>query len=265
MATDVADALAPGLQSAGGVRLPSVAAVVVVIVAVAVVCAEGQAEESVPMLSLPEALQYAATHPSPIEVARARLAAALADEKVATSPWLPSVGALVEVMGATTNNSTATVMADAAVTLPRVGATAVKSDLDWTPHATTVLAIGIRQQLYDFGRTAAALAAARAASAIERARLRGSELDVELAVVAAYYGVLGARGTNDVAAAAEHRASVNHDYVAAAVRSGMRPTVDLTRAIADLERARVGAVRARAGVRIARSVLAAAIDRKSVV
>lgn len=210
-------------------------------------------------MTLDDALAYARAHQPSLAAARARLAAAGAEVQVAKAAWLPSVGALAELVGATTNNSTTTVISDGAVTLPRIGATPIGSSLDWTPHASTLLAVGLRQQVYDFGRISALKAAAQALEAIERERARGAGLDVEYAVVSAYYAVLGARGVLDVAEAARRRAQVDSDFITQAVRSGMRPPIDLTRASAELERAEVGRLRARAGLRIARSVLAAAI------
>jgi outer membrane protein TolC len=249
-------AVGSAVAGGAGMRAP-VAPLLVVLVAASPPPA--RADEQPQAMTLDEALAYARAHQPSLATARARLAAAAADVGVAKAAWLPSVGALAEIVVATTNNSTTTLIGDGAVTLPRIGATPIKPDLDWTPHASTVLAVGLRQQIYDFGRISAQKAAAQALEAIERERERGAGLDVEYAVVSAYYAVLGARGVLDVAEAARRRAQVNHDYITQAVKSGMRPPIDLTRAAAELERAEVGRIRARAGLRIARSVLAAAI------
>ncbi len=213
----------------------------------------------VPTLALADALLYMRAHRGTLEAQRARLAAARAEVRAATFAWIPSVGAVAQVVGSTTNNSTATFLADSAVPIPRIGATPLDGGIDWSPSASTLVAVGLRQQIYDFGRIGAQRALAAAQLAIEGAQGDELGLDLELAVVSAYYAVLGARGVLETADGALERAQVYTSFIEAGVRSGVRPRIDLTRATADLMRFQVGRLRARTGVRLARSALAATI------
>jgi outer membrane protein len=87
----------------------------------------------------------------------ARLGQAAA--RVPRAQWLPSVGGTAQIVGATVNNSTATVLSNPRVDLPRIGATRISPEPDLKPYASTLVAVGVRQELFDFGRIAAQTAA----------------------------------------------------------------------------------------------------------
>jgi outer membrane protein len=210
-------------------------------------------------MTFPEALAYARAHQPALRAARERFIAVAADSRIPGSQWLPSVGAGAEVVGATTNNSTATPLGTDAVDLPRIGGTAIRSRQSLQPYATTLAAVGLRQELFDFGRIAAETAAAEALVAIERDRLQGTQLDTTLIVSQAYYAVAAAKAVMLAATQAEQRAQVHRDFAAAAVKAGLRSPIELTRALADFTRFTVGRIRAEGNVRIARNVFAASV------
>src|SRR6478752_2807460 len=148
---------------------------------------------SVPEMSLRTALSYAQAHEPGLQAARERLRAAKQEAEVPAAQWSPTFGALAEFVEGTSNNSTATQLSAGAVDLPRIGGTAVSDRAQFRPEATTLLAIGARQEIYDFGRIAAQSAAARALAAISESELRHTRLDLRLAVTNGYYSVRAVR------------------------------------------------------------------------
>ncbi len=162
-------------------------------------------------------------------------------------------------MGSTANNSTATPLPNGVVDLPRIGGTAVTRSPNWHPYATTLAAVGLTQEVFDFGRIAAQTAASEALVAVERDRLQLTQLDTTYVVTQAYFATKAAHAVVDAATQAEQRAKVHRDFANQAVSSGLRPPIELTRATADLTRFTVGRIRAEGNLRIARTVLAAAV------
>ncbi|MCU0684133.1 MAG: TolC family protein [Polyangiaceae bacterium] len=212
-----------------------------------------------PSMGLEEALRYAREHHPAVLAARARLAAFRAEAQVPGAQWAPSVGAFAEVVASTTNNSTTTVINNARVDLPRIGATPLRDGGDWKPSPSTLVAVGVRQEVFDFGRIAAQTAAADAATNVEAFRGQAVRLDVDFAVAEAYYAVLAARAVLQAAASAEERSKTQRDFAKAGVDRGLRPPLELTRAEADVARFEVGRVRAQGGLAVAQGVFAAAV------
>lgn len=211
------------------------------------------------VVTLPEALRLAAQNQPDVAIARARLDAVAAERNVAFARWAPSLGMLAEFVGASTNNSTATIISNSAVDIPRVGATATSPPVDWTPRMTTLVALGLRQQVWDFGRTSALTAAAVYATEIERNRLKATQLDLRFSVSQAFYAVLAAQAVLKAATASHERAKVLADFIEASVRLRLRAPVDRARSQADLSRAEANELRAESGLKLARSVLAITI------
>lgn len=222
------------------------------------------ADGAMPTMSLADARAFARAHQASLAAARARLEGTLRDVEGVNAEWKPSIGALAEVVGSTVNNSTATQLTGGpagVIDIPRVGATAVRTgdDLAWRPYASTLVGVGLRQEVFDFGRIAAQAAAARALTEVERERQRLTTLGVDYAVAEAFYAVLAAKAAQVASEEAYKRVEVHRDFAKRSVTSGMRPPIELTRAEADLARYNVGRIRASAGVDVARSVLAATI------
>lgn len=217
-------------------------------------------DERPPVMTLDQALAFGREHQPTFAAAKARLEAAQLDARVPGANWLPRAAAIAEVVGATVNNSTAAFITNGAVDLARVGSTHFTgTSPDWTPYLTTLGAVGLRQQVWDFGQTAAQSAAAVALEDLEKARLEGARLELDWAIAQAYYAVLASHAVLDASEQAVKRARVHRDFAWSAVKSGLRNPIELTRAEADLARYSVGAVRARRGLRLARSTLAATV------
>jgi outer membrane protein TolC len=234
-------------------------ALVAVLVASQGGAALAQSPSPLRAMSLGEALQYARAHQPSLLAAQARLAAVRANAQVPRAQWTPRVAATAQAFVATENNSTASYVGSAGIDLVRIGGTKVLASPDWVPAASTLLAVGLRQEVFDFGRIAAQESAADALVDVEKHRADLDRLDLDLAVTNAFYSVTAARSILQSAEQAVTRAKVNRDTAQAGVTNGLRRPLDLTRAEADFARYDVGRIRAEAGLEGAQSLLAAAV------
>lgn len=211
-------------------------------------------------MTLDEALAYARAHQPAVLAAKARIAAAVSDADVPRSQWKPNVGVSAQIFGGTANNTTGSYASTAAIDIPRIGATrAVSNARSWSPYASTFVAVGAGQEVFDFGRIAAQSAAADALVDVEKERASLLSLDLEVDVRESYYAVFAAKSVLAAAEGAFERARVHRDFANAGVTQGIRSPIELTRAEADLGRFDVGRIRARGGVLVAQGVLAAAV------
>jgi outer membrane protein TolC len=210
-------------------------------------------------MSLDEARSFARTHQLRLIAARQRLIAAQRDADVPGAQWLPRLGAMAQIVGSTANNSTTTLLGTSAVDLPRIGATRVESDPSLQPYPSTAAALGIRQELLDFGRIAAERNSLLLAGEVERLRVASTALDVDFGVEQSYFAVLASVSIAEASRGAFTRASQHRDLARANVASGLRPPIELTRADADVARYEAALMRAQASVHVARSVLAVAV------
>jgi len=210
-------------------------------------------------MSLDDARTFARTHQLRLIAARQRLVAAQRDADVPGAQWLPRLGAMAQLVGSTANNSTTTLLGTSAVDLPRIGATRVESDPSLQPYPSTAAALGIRQELLDFGRIAAERNSLLLAGEVEKLRVASTALDVDLGVEQSYFAVLASVSIAEASRGAFVRASQHRDLARANVQSGLRPPIELTRAEADVARYEAALMRARASVHVARSVLAVAV------
>jgi outer membrane protein len=185
----------------------------------------------------------------------------MAEAMVPTGQWLPTVGIAAELFGMTANNTTGTYL-PTPLDVPRIGGTPAvlsPSQASWSPHASTFVGAGLRQELFDFGRIGAQRAAADALVEVAAHRADVDRLNVDLGVEEAYFSVLAAKGVVKASDDAFERSRVHRDFAKRGVESGMRSPIELTRAEADMARFDVGRVRARGGLAVAQSVLSAAI------
>jgi outer membrane protein len=210
-------------------------------------------------MTLDEALRYARDHQPSLQSALARVAAAAADTRVARAQWFPALGAALQAIEGSTNNSTASYVSVREVAIPRIGGTAIRGTGTFSPSTSTLAALGAGQEVYDFGRIAAQAAVADVAYEAERYRAGGERLRIELLVKDAYFAVHGARAILRAAEDAYTRARVHRDMAAAAVKSGLHAPIELTRAEADLTKFDVGRIRANGGLTTARVAFAAAV------
>lgn len=227
--------------------------------AVLTASAPASAADPPPTLTLDAALAAArARHPA-LLAGMARVRAVEAEADVARAAWLPTMSVVAELVGSTTNNSTATFLSSPFVDLPRIGATPILADPSAIPYPSTLLALGVRQPLWDFGRVGAQVSLVRAQVRVERARSDGLGLEVDLGVRQSFVSVLAAKQLLRAADEALERSRVRRDFALAAVAKGAAPEIDATRAEADVERARLGRLRAAGALDVARASLASAV------
>jgi outer membrane protein len=119
--------------------------------------------------------------------------------------------------------------------------------------------LDISMNLYDFGRTALAVEAARAQQAAASADDRAARRQVLDDVRAAYLAWLGATEAATISDEAVADAQARHKRVADLVAEGVKPAADISPVAADEALARLEASRSRADVENARLMLEAAI------
>jgi outer membrane protein TolC len=210
-------------------------------------------------MTLTQAVAYARANQPAVRAGLSRIRAQQAEADVPRAQWEPTMGVTAQIFGATANNTTGTYVNRGFMDLPRIGATAVATTGTWRPYASTIVAAGVNQEIYDFGRIAAETAAEDALVDVERQRARGALLDVTYSVDEAYFAVFAAKAIVTASDGAYERARVHKDLASAGVGVGMREPIELTRAEADLTRFEVGRVKARGGLTNAQSVFAAAV------
>jgi outer membrane protein TolC len=209
-------------------------------------------------ISLADALAYARAHQPAIQAALARVRTEEANAKIPRAEWQPTLGATAQIFGATSNNTTATYVIPDGMALPRIGGSASvsPSQATWKPYASTIVGASVLQEVFDFGRIAAAAAAADAKVEIRKHGSDAERLDIELGVEEAYFAVWAAKGVFTASEEAYQRTKTHRDLAKAGVDSGLRSPIELTRAEADLSRYDIGRIRALGGLRVAQSVLA---------
>lgn len=210
-------------------------------------------------MTLAQALVYARAHQPTLAVARARVAAAKAEAVVPGALWKPSVTGTAQLLVGTTNNTTASYVGVGGLDIPRIGGTTTTTTGSFSPSPSTFVGVGLRQEVFDFGRIATLSVAAESLVDIERYRLDAETLDVELAVRESYYAVHAAHAVVTAADKAHARAVAHRDQTKAQVDKELRPPVELTRADADVALLSVGRLRARGGLAASQAVLAAAV------
>src|SRR5512137_102343 len=210
-------------------------------------------------MTLPEALEYARLHQPAVQAALARIKAAEADALATRAQWVPYVGATAQLVGGTSNNTTASIFSSTGVDLPRIGGTPVTATGSLQPHASTVAAIGVTQEVFDFGRIAAQAAVDDAVVDFQRLSAEAAGLLVALGVEESFFAVQAARNVLVASDEALQRAVVHRDQAQAGVKAGLRAPIDLTRAEADVARFEVGRVRAEGGLVTAQAAFAAAV------
>jgi outer membrane protein len=212
------------------------------------------------MISLPDALAYAAAHQPSLQAAQARIEVARRGASVVRAEWLPQLGGTAQLFGGTMNNTTAMFLGVRTMDLPRIGASKTTADAAWSDaYPSTLVGVGLRQTLFDFGRIAAQAAVADHEVRFASHRADLERLELGLQIESAYYAVLAAKAVERAATEACTRAALRMDMVKAGVERGLRPPIDLTRAEADLTRFDVGRTRARGNIELAQAQLAAAV------
>ena len=91
----------------------------------------------------------------------------MAEAKVPSGQWLPTVGVTGQIFAMTANNTTGTYVEPDFMDVPRIGATASTATGSLSPYASTLVGAGLLQEVFDFGRIGAQRAAA---DALDRGR-----------------------------------------------------------------------------------------------
>jgi len=207
-------------------------------------------------MTLPECLAYAKAHAPEVRMAEARLRAQAAQAESVGSAWYPTVGVTAQIFGATANNWTGTFVGQKSFDLPRIGGTRGNA-MEATPYASTLVAAGLNQPVFEFGRIAAHRAAQDALVRAEQQRGRQDALTTAFGVEEAFVAVLASKVLLHSSDEARARAQAIRDQADAQVKAGLRAHGNLARADADLARFDAQKARAEGNVRIAESVLAA--------
>jgi outer membrane protein len=210
-------------------------------------------------ISLEEAVAYAQAHQPSMKAALDRVRVAEADAQVPRASWLPRAAAVAELLEGTANNTTASTVAIQDIALPRIGGTKIVDSGTWSPSPSTLAAISVGQELFDFGRIAAQSAATDANVVGERHRAEAERLAIALVVKESYFAVQGAKAVLRAAQGGYERTRVHRDLAEAGVKTGLFAPIERTRAEADLARFDVNRMRAEGGVATAQVVLAAAV------
>jgi len=211
-----------------------------------------------PEMTLLECLAYAKAHAPEVRIAQARLRAQATAAESVGSAWYPTVGVTAQIFGASANNWTGTFVGTRSFDLPRVGGTRANTT-ELTPYASTLVAAGLNQPVFEFGRIAAQRAAQDALLRAEQERARQDALVTSFAVEEAFVAVLAAKVIRRSSDEARARAQAIRDQAEAQVKAGLRPQGNLARADADLARLESLNARAQGNVRLAENVLAATI------
>ncbi len=236
---------------------------VLLAIASAGLAAPARAQQAPPAMMLESALRYAHDHQPSLLAARARIEASRAAAFIPRAAWYPRAAASAQFLEGTTNNTTAASVGTAGIDLPRIGGTRAGANGSWSPSPSTLAAVGVRQEVFDFGRIAALSAASDALTEVEKARGDLAALNLDFAIEESFLAVKAARAVLSASEAAVKRAEAHRDEARAGVQSGLRRPIDLTRAEADVARFDVGRVRALGGVTTAQSLFAAAVGVSS--
>jgi outer membrane protein len=212
-------------------------------------------------ITLVEALAFARRHQPAVLASLARIRTEKANAEVSRAQYYPLLGLTAQFLEGSTNNTTASYLSGPFVDLPRIGGTpsTTSSSASWMPHASTLAAAGLSQEIFDFGRIAAEAAAADARVTVAAHAADTQLLDIELNVEEAFFAVHAAKSILQASEDAYRRSLVHRNFANAGVKSGLRSPIELTRAEADLSRFDTGRIRARGGVSVAQTVLAAAV------
>ncbi len=236
-------------------RLTMRSAVLSVFAACTLVSASADAQSG-PVLTLGSAVDAAAReYPSVIE-ARARAVAAAAAIDEAQAAYVPRLDALWQLNLASRNNVFGLLLPQAIV--PPISGPVLGTDsFDSTWGSAAGLLFST--EVFDFGRRAATLAAARADAASMDAQADAARLDAAVVAADSYLSALGAQQVTTAAQANVARLEVIQRTVKAQVDAELKPGADQSRVEAELAAARNRLIAAEQASGLARLRLAAAI------
>jgi outer membrane protein TolC len=209
-------------------------------------------------MTLRTAIAVAAESFAEVRATRAELAAA--DERVglARNAYLPEADFYVQWNRASRNNVFGLLLPSGSV--PSISGPALEDKTSQGTYASVATAL-LRWEAFDFGVRAAGVREAQALRRRAAAGLRLTELEVSLATMDAFVGVVAAESAVRPAAAAVARMDVFTEGISVLVANELRPGADLSLARAELARARTELIRAEATREQARASLAEWLGR----
>lgn len=206
-------------------------------------------------LTLGAAVDGARQHPAAIEAA-ARAAAATAEIAEARAAFIPQLDALWQLNRASRNNVFGLLLPQSVV--PSISGPVLGNDsFDSTWGSAAGLLFST--EIFDFGRRAATLAAARANAASLDALASAARLDAAIIAADAYLSALGAQQANAAARANVARLEIVQRTVKAQVDAELKPGADLSRVEAEFAAAKNRVIAAEQASSLALLRLAAAI------
>lgn len=211
------------------------------------------------LLTLTDALKIAHAQKPALARAALRVEEARLDAAVPRAEWYPRFVVGAQISLTTVNQTSASNYPIRGVDISRIAGKSPVNSPNWQPYPSTFAGLGVGQEIFDFGRIAAAAAARDALVDVTSERARALLLDVDFAVEEAYFAVLAAKDVARAATDARDHAKLDRELADSAVKSGLRPPADLARADAEQARLEAGVAQANGGVLEARVVLAAAI------
>ena len=151
--------------------------------------ARGAGTSTPRVVSLAEAIAYAHAHQPTIRAALSLVKQREEAARVPTGGWLPVVGVSGQLLGGSVNNTTASYVAPSVMDVPRIGGARANSTTSLTPYPSSFVGVGLRQEVFDFGRISAERAAADALVDVARESAAVTRLDIDFGVEEAYFAV----------------------------------------------------------------------------
>ena len=228
-----------------------------VAVSAASVCS-AQPTESLPLLTLSEAIEIALKNQPAIEAQLGHVQTGEAKAGQAIGAYLPhlNIGSAytrIWPVSARTSSTTSLAGLPPGSYIPTGVSTAAES---YEQYAATG---NLSQLLFDFGKTGAQVGAQKLTTEAARLDLKNVQDQVIFNVKQAYYTVLGAERARHVAAESVEQYGKHLEYARALFESGAKPKFDVTKAQVDLSNAQVNMIKAENGVRQSRAALNNAI------
>src|SRR5436190_19801251 len=213
-----------------------------------------------PMLTLDQAIQYAADHFPTVRAALEQVNVSIAGIDVARSAYLPRLDALWQSNRATANNIFGQLLPQSV--LPAISGPVLPAASSQSVWGSTTGAL-FSWEPFDFGLRHAGVAGAEAALTQARAGETLTRLEVQNAVASAYLGVLAAQRAVTATRADLDRRDVLLRALQALVTNQLRPGADRSRAEAERAAAQTRLLQAQQALTIGQATLARVLGSRT--
>jgi outer membrane protein TolC len=207
-------------------------------------------------LTIARAVEIATRDQPSVAEARARAQASTEAVSEARSAYLPRLDALWQANRASRNNVFGLLLPQSVV--PQISGPVLGTD-GWDSVWGSAAGLLFSVEIFDFGRRADGMHAARAQASSAAASVEASKLSTAVAAADAFLGTLGAEQSASAARANVARLEVLARAIKAQVDAEIKPGADLSRIDAELAVARNRVIGAEEDVTLARLRLAAAL------